>query len=123
MIEVILINHLLADPGLNNLVAGCVYQVVMPQSASHPRAVVITKISDPRKEFGTRRPRFQFSCFAKSALEAKIVAEQVRKAVKELEGVSSIFAVYPENERDSFEPDTKLYHVALDAIIYYFEEE
>lgn len=118
-------NQLVSFAGLTTLVGSKIYPVKLPQSLDFTdpslQAVTYAKISNPRRHLGTRRPRFQISCWAKRYGEVKQVAEQVQAAVEAMDETGSVFAVFPENEVDMYNSETGLYHVPVDVIIY-FEE-
>jgi len=114
-------------PGLTLEVGSRIYPILIPQEATFP-LVTYTRISTPRLHEFERsflpHPRFQFDCWAESYNRAKDVAAQVRAALDLYGGAMGAYTVrvsLVDDERDVYEPETKLWHVIVDAIIWYEE--
>ena len=66
--------------------------------------------------------RFQFSCWAERYEQAKQVAQAIRQALEDYVGAMGEFRILDStsvNEIDLSQPETELYHVALDILITY----
>lgn len=99
-------------------IAGRVYPMLLPQSPTLP-AVTYSRVSTTHMyahegNVGLAHQRLQFSCWARTHKEAAEVSLVVRQS---LEG-RVVGVGFADNEIDFYEPDTKLYHRALDMIIW-----
>jgi len=65
--------------------------------------------------------RFQLDCYSADYLEAKRLALAVVSALHGKKG-GDIQAAFNENETDSFSPDTGIYRVTADVLIWHREE-
>lgn len=120
MIEIDIFSYLRNDPTVAALVGSRIYPLLLPQDYDLP-AITYTKISGSRinaktGQTGLANPRFQFSCWGKTYLEAKKVADAVRIAMNQFKGDA-----YMQDEQDFYEPDTGLYHVPVDFIVWHTE--
>lgn len=113
--------------GLSAEVDSRVYPMLLPQNRELP-AVTYQRISTPRlHEFEASffpHPRFQFDCWAESFPRAKAVAEQVRLALDLYSGAMGDYTVevaIVEDERDTYEPEAKIWHSMVEAVIWYEE--
>lgn len=97
---------------------GRVYMRRAPQNVDKPY-VVMMKVSDPRGQMGTRRPRYQFSVFDTIYGRGRDLSDEIKDEVKKMDGAADIFAPYNEDDRELYEEDTKLFHFVLDAIFYF----
>lgn len=106
--------------------------VKLKQGTAFP-ALTCQKISGPRVASkdgpaGLAHPRMQVSCWAKSYADAKAVAEQVRLALEGFSGIMGgaggikVDITLLENEVDFYEPETGIYHVPVDFLIWHREE-
>lgn len=131
-IEAAVIQHLLAHPGVAALVGDRIYPMRLPQRPTYP-ALTCQKVSGPRVTAkdgpaGLAQARMQVSCWAKSYPDAKAVAEQVRRALAGFSGVMGgaggvkVEMTQLENEVDMYEPETGIYHVPVDFVIWHREE-
>jgi len=131
IIEEALYAYLTNYAELTALVGDRIYPVILPQNTTLP-AVTFQRISGIREysqsgPSGLAHPRFQFSCWAEKYEEAKAVAEQIRLALEGYKGMMGgsdgvrVDAIYVEDDHDIYDPETKEYHVALDAIIWHEE--
>lgn len=121
MIETEIYAYLSSNNAITALVGNRIYPLILPQNYTLP-AITYTKISGQRVnakdgQTGLANPRFQFSCWAKTYLEAKKVADVVRIAMN----VFPNGTTYMQDEQDFYEPDTGLYHVPVDFIIWHNE--
>lgn len=113
--------------GLSREVDSRIYPLLLPQRAEMP-AVTYQRVSTPRlHEFEASffpHPRFQFNCWAGSFPRARDVAEQVVAALDIYSGAMGDYTVevsIVEDERDIYEPVTKLWRSLVEAVIWYEE--
>ena len=129
-IEEALYAHLKAHTGLSSLVGTRIYPLVLPQNPALP-AVTYQKISRAGERVMNNsttlvvRTRFQISCWATSYSNAKDVAEQVKLALQDYSGLMGgaggvqVLDVNVVGEQDIYEPDTGIYHLPVDVMIYH----
>jgi hypothetical protein len=110
-------------------VSGRVYPKVAPQNVTFP-AITYELVSDPRGNThqgpdGTVQARYMVTVFAKSYLQSKTIAGEIKNAMQGFTGamgtgvvVASVFAA---GGRDLFDQDLRIYHVAQDFFINYKE--
>lgn len=128
MIETDLRAYLMAHPEVGPLVGNRIYPLALPQSPALP-AVTYQRISTTRTRTkdgptGAAEVRVQMSCWSMSYIEAKRVADAIRHALDGYRGSMGGHYVYvaaSEGELDFYEPDTQLYQVAADYLIWYEE--
>jgi len=132
LIEQALKTYLEAQSGLIALVpADRIYFVHAPQDTQTPY-IVFFKVSGPRlhSHDGSSElanPRFQFSVFATTYYSCKQIAAQLQAALQGYSGTMgggsgvAVGSCFYENETDDYETDTKLYHVAVDYILWHEE--
>lgn len=116
--EVEIRSHLIADTDLNNLVGTRIYPLTLPRDPTFP-AITYQLISNPRGEWGTKNPRYQFSVYSKNYGETVQTAEALKNALSTIEGLADIFANYDEDETEQYEAETGIYTRIVDAIFYY----
>lgn len=130
-IEQAILKELLADSGITGLIGERLYYVKAPQDVTSPY-VVFFKASAPREyshdgASELARPRFQFSCFAETYYQAKQIAEAIRSVIEAFSGVMGgaggveIGHCFCINESDIYEENTRLFHVAVDYLIWHKE--
>lgn len=110
------------------LVGERIYYVRASQDVETPY-VVFFKVSGPRVHSHQgasllANPRFQFSAFATTYLEAKQIIQAIQTALQGYTGISEgifIQSCLYANEFDTYEVQTGLYHVAVDYEIYHRE--
>jgi len=125
MIEQAIRDVLVADAGVTNLVGSRVHFVQAPQDVDNPY-IVLTKISGVRDNAhdgatGLVHTRIQLSVFATTYYEAKQIvqaAQNVLQAYSGLMGTVQVDSCFYENETDTYETDTKLYHVTSDYVLW-----
>lgn len=126
-IETALYSYLTSYAGLTALVGDRIYPLVIPEQAGLP-AIAYQRIStrityshDGDSELD--RTRFQFACVAKTAKEAREVAEQVVAALSAYSGPMdglNVGASFIENRLDGYEPQpTDAYVVRVDALLWH----
>lgn len=99
------------------------------QNALRPYAIY-QLISGPREHAMNADPgmvhaRFQFSCWGDTSTDAKTLADQVRACYSRFRGILlgvELLDVFVDNEHDlGREPDTRLYHRAVDLTVWHRE--
>jgi hypothetical protein len=129
MIESAFMSLLIDDYDLADLVDDRVYYNTAPQDVEVPY-IVLFKIAGPREHSHDgvshlAHPRFQFSVFANTYLEAKQVTQAIQGILDcfqgESEGILIESCLYI-NEVDMYEPQTNLHHIASDYEIYHKED-
>lgn len=123
-IETAICSHLISRPSVSGKISSRMYPLKLPQNPTYP-AVVYRKISGSRHhDIDIAMPRIQYSCFASKYLDAKDLADAIRKELQRYKGYLSgipIKQIVFEGEQDFYEQDTKVYHVAIDFKILYEE--
>ena len=120
--------------GLTALVGTKVYSIKVPQGTALPYVVVQTisrrRVSAMGDDIGHVESRVQVSTFAdkydNASTGAKQIAAQVRAALQRFSGtVESVVIsdIYLEGESDLYdpEPETGVYHIPLDCMVWYQE--
>lgn len=128
MIDNDLITFLKAGSAVATLVAARIYPLTMPQGGEYP-AVTTQRIDGPRVRSlsgpsNLAHPRFQIDCWATTYASVKAAAQAVRQRLdgyRGLMGTTTVGGVSLESDTDDFEPDTGLYRVSLDFIIWHKE--
>ncbi|MFA5866917.1 MAG: DUF3168 domain-containing protein [Actinomycetota bacterium] len=121
-IEETLFTRLSTHAGLIALVAARIYPLVAPEGVAAPFVIyqrISTRVvhamsTDPSLE----SPRFQVSARGSSYASAKTVETQILAALRDYTDATIQRAFY-ENKADLYEPDTKLYHIPVDFIIWH----
>jgi hypothetical protein len=99
-----------------------VYPLLLPQNPTLP-AVTYTRISTtPLYVQGSRaglgHQRIQFSCWAMTHREVALLAAEVRLALEN----STRFIGFEATELDFYEPETRIYHRVVEAILWRQED-
>lgn len=131
--------HLRLHPGVSPLTGNRVYPVALPDGVELP-AISLLRVSGPRDltqngANGKANPRFQVDVWGDHQSEVKAVSAQIRKALHGFRGVMGggadavpVGMVRFVNELDipeAFDPDeddTRMYHTALDFLIWHDED-
>lgn len=125
-----LYSYLTAYSGLTALVSTRVYAFKLPQGVTLP-AVTIQRISTPRSlthdsaGIGSElsNPRFQINAWATTYASAKAISDQIRAALNGHRGTTgtgvTINAALVDDERPSYEPETNIYQISCDYIIWH----
>ena len=131
-VEVGLVSYLTGYSGLTTLISTRVYPFMIPQGATLP-CVTYQRIDTPRSlthgdsgATGTlARPRFQFSCWAATLSSAQAIAYQLRAALNGKTGsigtapnAVTVRAILVDNEMQDYEPETELYRVIADYLVW-----
>lgn len=128
MIEHALRSLLANAEGVTNYVSDRIYYVQAIQEVQLPY-IVMHKVSSPRVHShdgysNLANPRFQFSSFAETYLEAKQITRAIQQVLQGYRGVSAgvhIQMCLYMNEVDMYEEQSGLYHVAVDYEIFHRE--
>jgi hypothetical protein len=128
MIEEDLITYLYSGAAVTALVGQRVTPLRMDQGADLP-AITVQRIDGPRVRSltgpsGLAHPRFQLDCWGSTYASVKAVATAVRQRLdgyRGLMGSTTVGGVSLESDQDDFEPDTGLYRVSMDFIIWHKE--
>ena len=128
MIESSISTFLLADAILSGLIASRLYPLKLPQKPTLP-AVTYQRISGERVHdmsgaSGLAEPRFQFDAWADKYLDAKSVADAIRKRLDGFKGLAETDTVQSallESDRDFYEDDVKIWRVSMDYFIGFTE--
>jgi len=114
-------------PGLSAEVDDRIYPAVLPPTPEYP-AVTYNRISTPRlaqlENLFLPHARFQFDCWAEEFSRAKDVAEQVRLALDLYSGPMGAYTAHIciiDDEIDTYEAETEIWHSIVDVIIWYLE--
>ena len=127
-IEDAVFNRLDGHAGLTALVVSRIYPVQAPQNPTTPyvtyQRISTTRVSLIGTDTDIARPRFQVSAWSDGRDEAVSVSAQIRSALQRYAGTNSSIVIldsYMENEVDFYEPETGLYQVAIDFLIWHRE--
>jgi hypothetical protein len=121
-IEETIFTRLSTHAGLVALVGVRIYPLVAPEGVTKP-FVIYQKIStgtvhamsaDPSLE----SPRFQVSAYGDTYASAKTVVAQILDALRDYTNATIQRSFY-ENSSDFYEPETSLYHVPVDFVVWH----
>lgn len=123
-----LYSFLSADDNVIALVEDRIYPAQNAEIGQLP-CIVYQQISGPRAHSlqgasACAHPRMQLNCFAATYLEAKQLADAVRKAIDGYKGIwltLDIYGVILLNELDVYEDDPQIHRVILDFKIWHYE--
>lgn len=124
-----LYTYLTTFAGLTALISTRVYAFRIPQGGTLP-CVTYQRISTPRElshdsaGIGNElaHPRFQFDAWATTYASAKAISDQLRSALnghKSTTGSVTVNGILVQDERTSFEPETSLFRVSCDYVIWH----
>ncbi len=126
-VEADLYSRLTGFAGLAALVGNRVYPQMIPQAVTMPaisyQRVSTIRTSVMRNDIDIVRSRFQVDVWAKDFDEGEAITAQVLAALQRYRGTGTveILAVFSLEEIDLYEPETEIYHQALDFEINYRE--
>ena len=112
------------DVTLAALVGSRIYPLVRPQNCALP-AITYQRISAPRVtshtgDSGLLNPRYQFSCWSDSYLEAREMAERLEVLFG---GASGLFAgeqaSFVDNDLDDSDPEVREFRAIVDVIFWW----
>lgn len=121
---------LTADTAVAALVVARIYPVTAPQNVTKPYAVY-QRIGGIRNRSldgpdGLARPRYQIDAWSLDIDEARAIAAAIRRAIDGFRGQSAgltIGEILMDDEPfEDFEPDTLLYRVSADYIVWHNED-
>ena len=123
--------HLLAQPALVTLIGQKLYYVTAPQTVENPYVVFLKVSAVPEYSLtghsGLINARFQFSIFADTYYETKLIAAQIQLALQDkcnevIGGVGGVnVSVQFENEQDLYEAESGTFHCPVEYFIQYNE--
>lgn len=127
-IEEAIFTRLTTFAGLVALIASKVFPLKAPHDFNAPY-VTYQKISGNRFQAhegnsDLSNPRFQFSCWAVSYKQAKLVANQVVSAMHAFKGVVDGVDIQMsgvDSEVDTYDEETKLFRVIIDIVLWHRE--
>lgn len=130
-IEEAIYSYLSTYAGLTALTSTRIYPGALPQKCTLP-AIVYSRISTPRvhtmgNDPGLASPKFQFDIWAETLLSALGVKAQLKKALQDYSGTMggaggvTVQAILLDDERQDYEPETKLHNIQMDFIIWHLE--
>lgn len=110
--------------GLSSIPNTAIYPLTAPDTQKAPY-MVFFKVSSPRDMdhdgfSGTTTARFQVSIFATSYQSAKLYSAELYGMVHTTS--ATIAWIELANERDLYESDSGLYHIALDYMVHLYEQ-
>lgn len=127
-IEEALYSYLTSHPGVSALVGTRVYPLKLPQNPKLPGpTITYHKVSlFAQRTIGSSGPqfyeeRFQFSCWAETYDEAKILAWTLISALQDYSGeigTVKILDAHTVNETDIYEETVGIYHIPVDIVIH-----
>ena len=106
---------------IKKLVNDRIYDGLIPEHIQQLPVINFFQIDAPNLETQCERERFQVSCRAKTAIEAKELAHQVHRAVNNIQGSYSGFDIqncYYDSSQFIIE-ESGIYHVPVDFFITY----
>ncbi len=119
-----LFDHLTAAPGVAALIGGRCYRFTLPQEPTLPALTYFRVDTVPEYshdgDSNLDHPRFQVSCWAESQSVSEALARQVRLAMRGWRvayGQPAFFA----GQHDVSQPETGIYQVVCDYIIWWKE--
>jgi len=131
LIEQAILKELIGTSGLTSLVGQRIYYIKAPQDISNPY-IVFSKMSAPREHdhdgsSGLASSRFQFSIFAQTYREVKLITVQIQSALQAFKGTMGgdggvvVNGAFYQNEVDFWEENIKLYHTDCEYLIWHNE--
>lgn len=127
-VETAIVTRLNAYGGLTALTSMRIYPLILPQEPTYP-AVTYQRIDGPREhafggDMGIPHPRIQVDSWGKTYASAKAVATQVRGALQrwaDAGATPEVLDCLLDNDEDDYEPQTGVYRVRQDWIVWHRE--
>jgi hypothetical protein len=120
MIEEELVRILRMDSGVSELVGDRIYNLVISQDSPLPaiayQSIAGSRVRSHSGPSGLAKTVFQVSCFSDDGTEAKVLAEETRKALECYHG-GDVFSIFVEGPQGVYDPATQLYYEILTARI------
>lgn len=117
-------NYLLSQESLTSLIGNRLYPGWIPENATMPAVAYLSVSGVRHHDIDVAFPRYQFSVFSPRYTEAVEITELIRYILQRFKGKlgnSNIIQIVHENQYENYEKDTKLYHIAIDFKIIYWE--
>lgn len=124
LLEVDVRNFLLSHASLKSLIGTRLYPGWIPENAQMPSVAFLGVSGVRHHDIDVAYPRYQFSIFSPRYLEAKEIAKEIREILQRFKGKmggTNIIQVAFQNEYETYEQNTKLYHIAIDFKFIYWE--
>lgn len=109
---------------ITDIIGNRLYPGWIPENAIMPSVAYVTISKPAHHDIDVAFPRMQFSVFSTRYIEAKQIAKLLKEKLNRFKGQlgnANIIQIVYQNEYDMYESDTKLYHVAIDFKIIYWE--
>lgn len=127
-LEAAIYTRLAAYEGLTALTSTRIYPLVLPQKPTYP-TVTYQRMDGEREsgmtaEHGMAHPHIQIDSWGKTYASAKAVATQVRGALQrwgDADASPAVLDCFLESDEDDYEPDTGVYRVRQDWLIWHRE--
>lgn len=124
LLEPGIMNILTNDAGITGIVGTRIYSSHLPEECNYPALLFFEVSSIEMPEASVARPRFQFSCYAETEIEAKQLSDAVIAALKNVSGVKATISIpktiYLGRNR-IHDAEMDLWNFATDFIITYKE--
>jgi len=125
-----LYSRLVNFSGITSLISSRVYSLKLPANCTFPAVTYFRVSSNPVESMtgstALSFARFQLDSWAKTYLESKNLAEQVRLCLQGYKGTIAgitFFGVNFIGDRDLFDDDAEIYRVSADYWIHYNETQ
>lgn len=121
---------LTADATVAALIVARLYPITAPQNVTKPYAVY-ARVGGPRNRSlsgpdGLARPRYQIDAWATDIDQARALSAAIRRALDGFRGDSAGLTIHEivmdDEPFEDFEPDTGLYRVSADYIVWHDED-
>jgi len=130
MIEAAIYSLLSHDAGIAAAIAGGIWPILMPEVVDYPALSYFVVDSPPIQTLvepcGLAHPRIQINAWSNDYASAKKACEAVRKALDGFSGTVAtpdgpvfICGIRWEDERDSYEHETRTFRTMRDFIVWY----
>lgn len=123
-LEAILRSVLVASPDVAALVGPRIYWKTPPREPTFPAVVYQTISRTQDGTTGIARQRIQYSCMARSALEAATLADAVRCALhgyRAVRDAARIEDVRYAGQTEDYDPETGMHWIPVDIIVTFLE--
>lgn len=114
----------MSQQSLTKFIGNRLYPGWLPENAPKPAVAYLSVSGVRHHDIEVAYPRYQFSVFSSRYTEAVEIAEEIRNVLQRFKGKlgnSNIIQIVHENQYENYENDTKLYHIAIDFKIIYWE--
>lgn len=124
LLETDIREYLLSHESLKLKIGSRLYPGWIPENATMPSVAFLCVSGVQHHDIDVGYPRYQFSVFSPRYIEGKEIAAEIRNALQRFKGKmgnSNIIQVAFQNEYETYEQNTKLYHIAVDFKFIYWE--